>query len=56
MWIEIVFIEIFNGFQIVTPCAGVWIEICVLVQLFLEVVVTPCAGVWIEIYSACNFL
>ncbi len=34
---------------IVTPCAGVWIEISFLELLVPQVGVTPCAGVWIEI-------
>jgi len=34
---------------IVTPCAGVWIEIESVTEKIIKVLVTPCAGVWIEI-------
>ena len=34
---------------VVTPCAGVWIEISSHILTFDAVIVTPCAGVWIEI-------
>ena len=33
----------------VTPCVGVWIEICFMDVLALYYYVTPCVGVWIEI-------
>ena len=35
--------------QIVTPCAGVWIEIIVKMGASIKLTVTPCAGVGIEI-------
>ena len=35
----------------VTPCAGVWIEIYLMGKSTLTNSVTPCAGVWIEIFS-----
>ena len=38
--------------EIVTPLAGVWIEIKNLFNLCLTVTVTPLAGVWIEITRA----
>ena len=28
---------------------GVWIEICLKINVFLRLIVTPCMGVWIEI-------
>ncbi len=34
---------------LVTPCVGVWIEICVTRSGMVKFVVTPCVGVWIEI-------
>ena len=37
------------GGHVVTPCAGVWIEIERLGYPSLKKYVTPCAGVWIEI-------
>jgi len=41
--------------RIVTPCAGVWIEIEILKSRSPHSFVTPCAGVWIEIlYPSCN--
>ena len=33
----------------VTPCAGVWIEILTGASFSDHLSVTPCAGVWIEI-------
>ena len=36
----------------VTPFAGVWIEIPMLLAAFQTSTVTPFAGVWIEIVSA----
>ena len=36
----------------VTPCAGVWIEICLCRMDSVGLYVTPCAGVWIEISGA----
>ena len=36
----------------VTPCAGVWIEIDILKRAVLQAGVTPCAGVWIEMAQA----
>ena len=36
-------------FGIVTPLAGVWIEISQRVELLRNSIVTPLAGVWIEI-------
>ncbi len=37
--------------HIVTPLAGVWIEIVIpIMTLQLETLVTPLAGVWIEIH------
>ena len=35
--------------QIVTPYAGVWIEIPLVSKMRLQLLVTPYAGVWIEI-------
>ena len=35
--------------MLVTPCAGVWIEISQLAEFSGLLYVTPCAGVWIEI-------
>ncbi len=35
--------------DLVTPCAGVWIEMPVRTIWELSGWVTPCAGVWIEI-------
>ena len=37
--------------NIVTPLAGVWIEITLYKQLHLQIIVTPLAGVWIEIIA-----
>ena len=37
---------------IVTPFAGVWIEITQLLLMYLHARVTPFAGVWIEIVLA----
>ena len=34
---------------VVTPCAGVWIEMMLSIATALTLPVTPCAGVWIEI-------
>ena len=34
---------------LVTPFAGVWIEICSFTDSFRHDIVTPFAGVWIEI-------
>ena len=39
-----------NG--LVTPLAGVWIEIPFFLNWHMVTLVTPLAGVWIEIYSA----
>ena len=36
--------------DVVTPCAGVWIEISISSVLTGFHLVTPCAGVWIEIW------
>ena len=33
----------------VTPLAGVWIEMCIVGTVTLLMIVTPLAGVWIEI-------
>ena len=38
----------------VTPCAGVWIEINVVMLCHCQTIVTPCAGVWIEISPLTN--
>ena len=38
-----------DGDNVVTPCAGVWIEIYLMGKSTLTNSVTPCAGVWIEI-------
>ena len=35
----------------VTPCVGVWIEICMDSHFVDDISVTPCVGVWIEILS-----
>ena len=35
--------------SVVTPCAGVWIEISTEFMEVKKQTVTPCAGVWIEI-------
>ncbi len=35
--------------SVVTPLAGVWIEIILTICVFLAHFVTPLAGVWIEI-------
>ena len=40
--------------EMVTPFAGVWIEILFIEPLILPPVVTPFAGVWIEIFSGIN--
>ena len=37
--------------RVVTPCAGVWIEITEGKAANGNRIVTPCAGVWIEIDS-----
>ena len=37
------------GQKLVTPCAGVWIEILAVKNVRYLWKVTPCAGVWIEI-------
>ena len=52
MWIEIFRFIDTSAIIIVTPRAGVWIEICfVLLQVNY---VTPRAGVWIEIVVSCH--
>ena len=33
----------------VTPLAGVWVEIIMVLSLVVRTVVTPLAGVWVEI-------
>ena len=38
----------------VTPLAGVWIEISVAASVAISDTVTPLAGVWIEIISKCG--
>ena len=38
--------------EIVTPCAGVWIEISQTIIIGVFWAVTPCAGVWIEILQS----
>ena len=45
------YIQTFNRARtgLVTPCAGVWIEIELLTTPQGKEIVTPCAGVWIEI-------
>ena len=35
--------------MIVTPYAGVWIEILTTSHIIVDLIVTPYAGVWIEI-------
>ena len=50
MWIEIYFIGTIYHTDIVTPLAGVWIEILdELQRMRRALAVTPLAGVWIEI-------
>ena len=39
----------------VTPCVGVWIEICPIAVWSAQSAVTPCVGVWIEIYTALDY-
>ena len=41
-------LSLFRENHIVTPGAGVWIEICINLCNVLEFFVTPGAGVWIE--------
>ncbi len=48
MWIEILDDHRMLRRRLVTPCAGVWIEIVVWRLIWCVSVVTPCAGVWIE--------
>ena len=50
MWIEIIIFYFFFVRYIVTPFAGVWIEIISkMAREKIEEYVTPFAGVWIEI-------
>ena len=43
--------------SLVTPCAGVWIEIMDFEKAMSNVAaVTPCAGVWIEILLVLFFM
>ena len=54
MWIEIYQENRGKHPLVVTPFAGVWIEIAVRITVFSVYVVTPFAGVWIEIKLLCN--
>ncbi len=38
-----------GGYDCVTPCVGVWIEIFIRSAITGVSLVTPCVGVWIEI-------
>ena len=38
-----------SALVLVTPLAGVWIEILANANIYLPSIVTPLAGVWIEI-------
>ncbi len=49
MWIEIYTGTPGNLWVMVTPLAGVWIEMLMPSALDAEMTVTPLAGVWIEI-------
>ena len=51
MWIEIAVTWVLEKFGIVTPLAGVWIEIVKYEGAIKPEIVTPLAGVWIEIYK-----
>ena len=42
------------SFAPVTPCVGVWIEICPGQPFCCKELVTPCVGVWIEIEFLAN--
>ena len=49
MWVEIINVKFASNHALVTPLAGVWVEIGGRIQLYGRELVTPLAGVWVEI-------
>ena len=56
MWIEIACRFPGHPYHLVTPLAGVWIEIFWPLHLIQRILVTPLAGVWIEIHNQTRLL